>query len=221
VPSDFHMHTDYTDGADSLKRMAAAVRKQGVDIVLFSEHVRHTSTYYDTFLEEVRGLSLEGVTAYSGIETKILDTEGTLDCSLEVASSCDGIVASVHSPPPGLDGTPRGWTGMQPEEALELEYQLAHAIVTKSGAHILGHPMGMAVTKFNLNPLDHLYRLAVACKVSGTAFELNPRYCANTDDWLKVVTRAGCSISFGSDAHRTADVGRAWRQFNRLDVVGQ
>lgn len=218
VPTDFHMHTNYTDGTASLDEMAEAVQEQGVGIVLFTEHVRHTSTYYGTFLAEVRGLSLPGVTAYSGIETKILDAEGTLDCSFEIASSCDGIVGSVHSPPQAPDGGPRSWSGMEPVAALELEFQLALAIVTKSRAHILGHPMGMAVTRFNLKPLEHLYRLAVACKESGKAFELNPRYCANTEEWIEVVSRAGCPVSFGSDAHRTADVGRAWRIFNRMDV---
>ena len=43
-PVDYHMHTTYTDGTASVHEMAEAALSRGIGEVLFSEHVRHTST---------------------------------------------------------------------------------------------------------------------------------------------------------------------------------
>jgi histidinol phosphatase-like PHP family hydrolase len=114
-----------------------------------------------------------------------------------------------------VNGADPSWSKIEPEAALELEFKMAMAIVTKSRAHILGHPMGMVVTRFNLRPLEQLYELAEACCAYDKAFELNTRYCANSQDWIDIVRRAGCKVSFGSDAHKVSDVGSAWQIFMR------
>lgn len=213
VVVDYHMHTAYTDGADGVQQMAEAAESKGIDEVLFTEHVRHTSTYYPEFLSEVRALQCPGLRVHVGVETKILDTEGHLDCSAEIASMCDAIIGSVHRPPPDKSGNTRSWSHMEAEAAVELEFQLALAIVIESRAHILAHPMGMAVKEFGLQPLERLFELACACRDFDKAFELNARYCSSTDAWIDVVRRAGCKVSFGSDAHTRSDVGRAWSRF--------
>ena len=212
---DYHMHTAYTDGSASAQQMAGAAAAQGIHEVLFSEHVRNTSTYYPSFLEEVRALRCPGLSIRVGIETKVLDVEGNLDCSPQVASLCDAIVGSVHRPPADANGPDPSWSRFDAPSALELEFQLAMAIVTKSRAHILGHPLGMVITRFNLQPLEGLYELACACRDFDKAFELNTRYCNSPPDWIDLVRRAGCKVSFGSDAHTTGDVGSAWHLFNR------
>ena len=213
VAVDYHMHTSYTDGTASVAQMAEAAASKGMDEILFSEHVRHTSSYYPEFVTEVRDLRHPGLKINVGVETKILDVEGHLDCSPQTASVCDAVIGSVHNPPPYGGRTGGSWTEFDPNSALELEFQLAWAIVTESQAHILGHPMGISITRFKLQPLDQLSRLANACKVHGKAFELNARYCFSPESWIEIVQRAGCNISFGSDAHRTSDVGRAWELF--------
>jgi len=212
---DYHMHTEHTDGTATIRQMAEAATGNGIDEILFSEHVRHSSTYYPLFVDEVRSLPDLNLTIRVGIETKVLDLEGRLDCSPQIASLCDGIVASVHRPPEDVNGADPSWSKIEPEAALELEFKMAMAIVTKSRAHILGHPMGMVVTRFNLRPLEQLYELAEACCAYDKAFELNTRYCANSQDWIDIVRRAGCKVSFGSDAHKVSDVGSAWQIFMR------
>lgn len=213
VPVDYHMHTTHTDGSASVQQMAEAAASMRMDEILFSEHVRHTSTYYPEFVAEVREVRHPGLNIHVGVETKVLDVNGYLDCSPQIASMCDAIVGSVHSPP-AFEGRAGGsWSEFDPNSALEFEFQLASAIVSKSRAHILGHPMGIAITRFNLRPLDQLYQLACACKNFDKAFELNARYCFSPPEWLEIVQSAGCKVSFGSDAHRTSDVGRAWAIF--------
>lgn len=214
------MHTSHTDGTATVAQMAEAAFTAGMRQILYTEHVRHTSAYYPSFVAEVRAQGTERLEINVGIETKILDLDGSLDCSPLIASLVEGIVGSVHNPPlVDGHGTTGSWSGMDPEAAAEFEFQLAMSIITRSQAHILGHPMGIAVTRFNLRPLDRLYALACACRDYDKAFELNPRYCSSPGDWVGLVRRAGCKVSFGSDAHKTADVGRAWHLFNSCQGV--
>ena len=213
VATDYHVHTAYTDGTASVQQMAKAAVSKGIVEVLFSGHVRHTSKYFTSFVSEVRALQYPGLNAYIGVETKILDLDGHLDCSRQIASMCDAIIGSVHSPPPNGNGEVRSWSQRDVESALRIEFQLALAIVTKSQAHILGHPMGMVIANFNLRPLEHLYELARACRDFDKAFELNARYCPSPQEWVDIVRQADCKVSFGSDAHTTSEVGSSWYMF--------
>jgi len=213
TPVDYHLHTTHTDGRATVSEMAQAAASIGMTEVLFSEHVRHTSAYFPSFVHEVRELQCPGMTALVGAEAKILDLDGHLDCSPEIAGICDGIIGSVHSLPRDEAGLSQSWSRLEAETALKLEFQLALAIVSKSRAHILGHPMGMVIKTFGVRPLEHLYRLACACRESGKAFELNPGYCSSPKDWIDVVKTAGCRVSLGSDAHSPLEVGNAWSVF--------
>ena len=143
VAVDYHMHTAHTDGTASAQEMADAATSMGIDEILFSEHVRHTSTYYPAFVEEIRALRRPpGLSIRVGVETKVLDTEGHLDCSPQTASLCDVIVGAVHSPPPDSSGAARSWSQLDAESALALEFQLALAIITQSQAQVPGAPHG-------------------------------------------------------------------------------
>lgn len=211
---DYHMHTSHTDGTATAQEMAESAAGNGINEILFSEHVRQTSDYYPAFADEIRGLQIPDLSIRLGIETKVLDVDGTLDCSEEVVALGDAILGSVHRTPADANGRHGEWPELNTKDALELEFQMAMAIVTKSRAHVLAHPMGMVVTKFNLKPLDRLYELARACREFDKAFELNTRYCSSPKEWVEIVQRAGCKVSFGSDAHKTEDVGSSWHLFN-------
>ena len=219
-PVDYHLHTTHTDGKNTIRQMTEAAASAGIREILFSEHVRHTSTYFPGFINEIENVAREfDLTLWKGCETKIMDFDGTLDCSDDIASACDAVIGSVHYPPVELSGGKRRWPELSVEKALDLEFKLAMAIVARSPAHILGHPMGMTITTFQVQPLEQLSELAAACRHSGKAFELNPRYCGDPKNWIELVKQAGCKVSFGSDAHIDADVGRAWKMFVEPESV--
>lgn len=214
---DYHLHTNFTDGLGSVEEMVQAAKGKGLANILFSEHIRAGSTYFFDFARQVQNLSQHDLGIFLGVETKVLDEDGRLDCPAEAAVACDAIIGSVHRPPPDDQGRPRQWSDLEAEAALDLEYRLAMAIVTKSRANILGHPMGMAISKFGLRPIDHLAELAKACRRLGKAFELNPRYCLDPEEMIRLVEDSACLVSLGSDAHRASDVGSAWLVFTRTE----
>jgi histidinol phosphatase-like PHP family hydrolase len=190
--------------------MAVAGAQANLTAVLFSEHVRHTSTYFPEFVDDIRRLAIPELAVWVGVEAKVLDLEGRLDCSPAVAQDCDAIIGSVHVP---LATAASKWSELSAEAAVALEFQMAMAIVCRSQAHILGHPMGMVIARFGQKPLAEIRALAEACRDNDKAFELNARYCADLKFWIDTVTQVGCPVSLGSDAHRPADVGRAWQMF--------
>lgn len=217
-PVDYHLHTSYTDGTASVQKMAGVAVEIGLVEVLFSEHVRRTSTYFPSFVTDVRGLGYANLKSYAGVEAKILSFDGHLDCPIDVAQMCDVIIGSVHSPPAELSGASCDWRQMDVKDALRLEFSLAMAVLTKSEAHILGHPMGMVITYFNFCPLEHLYKLARACCDFDKVFELNARYCASPGEWIDIVRLANCKVSLGSDSHGTTGVGSSWNMFMENSV---
>lgn len=213
APFDFHNHTTWTDGADRAVDMAHATRRQGIERMLFSEHVRTTSTYFPEFESEIRALAVDGLQILVGIEAKALDAGGTIDAAPETIRRCDIVLGSVHSPPPDESGGTGRWSGLDAKVAIDLEFRLALGIVRSSPAHVLAHPMGMAVSRFGAKPLAEIEALAKACRDHGKAFELNARYCPDPALWARVVRDAGCPVSFGSDAHRVSEAGVAWSMF--------
>lgn len=217
IALDLHMHTTHTDGKATIAEMADAAVAAGVAEILFSEHVRHTSTYFPEFAREVRALQLPRLRAYLGAEAKVLDLEGVLDCPPSAAAICDALIGSVHSLPANPDGSPQKWSHLDAATAVEREFAYAMAIVTKSRAHILGHPMGMCVTRLRVAPIEQIGQLARACREHGKAFELNVRYCPQPTEWVAAVKQAGCLVSIGSDAHSTREVGGAWAAFMKTN----
>jgi putative hydrolase len=207
------VHTIFTDGTASVKEVAEEGLRVGIEEILFSDHIRHDSKYFPEFVEQINGVNLPGIKTYVGIETKILDLNGTLDCTQEIGEMCAAIIGSVHSPPLGGRIKTQSWRDIGVEIAIELEFQLAMAIVTKSQAHILGHPFGMVVKHFGYCPVGYLETLANTCREYNKAFELNPCYCIDQALWIDTVKNAECKVSLGSDAHQICEVGSAWNVF--------
>lgn len=211
-PIDYHNHTTWTDGTASSQEMADATAAAGIREILFSEHIRSDSTYFPDFAAEIRALSVPNLKVFVGVEAKILGTDGTLDAPRGIENLTDAIIGSVHSPP-NADGTSGSWQSFTAAEALALELDLALAIVRKSRAHIIGHPLGMCITKFRLTPNEELLSIARACAEHDKAFELNPRYCIEPAVMADIATSAGCKVNIGSDAHFTNAVGTSWKKF--------
>jgi histidinol phosphatase-like PHP family hydrolase len=94
---DFHIHTTWTDGTRSVRDMYDAAVAAGLEMALFSEHARRSSgDWFPKFADEVRSLPQDGCKALVGVETKVDDLSGAIDCTDEILSHCDLVMASVH-----------------------------------------------------------------------------------------------------------------------------
>ena len=176
--------------------------------ILFSEHARASSiSWFPSFAAEVRALEKDTCKAHVGAETRICDNNGTLDTCNEILELCDFIVASVHRFPGEEHSLSK--ENFSPEKAIEIEYALSCAAINNPNVDILGHPFGMCISRFNIEPSEHywlsLFQMAAEKDV---AIELNAKYhkymLKKIIIWCK---QTGVRISPGSDAHSKDEVG--------------
>jgi len=201
-PSDiqgiFHVHTTYSDGADTIEVMAREAQKRGYHYLGIADHSQ--SAFYANGLSEPRvrqqheeidrvNAKLKGITILKGIEADILP-DGSLDYSDAVLASFDFVVASVHSS-----------FGLS-EEAMTA--RLCRALENPYTT-MLGHPTGRLLLSRESYALD-MEKILQAAQKHGKIIELNAHPYRLDLDWIfcKEARKRGIPISINPDAHETA-----------------
>ncbi|MDD1779352.1 MAG: PHP domain-containing protein, partial [Candidatus Helarchaeota archaeon] len=148
---DFHIHTCWTDGQNSVQAMYRQACHLGLECILFSEHARKTSSaWFPKFAAEVRSLPEKPCLALVGVETRVVDFAGNINLDEDMVSLCDLVVGSVHRFPDNSGGM-RPFETLLAEEAIEIEFKLACSLLENPKVDILGHPLGISITKFGIN----------------------------------------------------------------------
>jgi DNA polymerase (family 10) len=190
-----HVHSSWSDGLQSIDRLAQECILRGFSYLCLSDHSR--SAFY------ARGLSIEAVLSqkeevgrlnralspfkiFFGIESDIL-SDGKLDYPDEVLAEFDFVIGSVHSR-----------LGMGEEEATERLI----AAVENPYLTVLGHVSGRLLLSREGYPYA-VEPLIEAMKRHGVALEHNCNPHRLDPDWpiLKRAAAEGVSISLGPDAH--------------------
>jgi DNA polymerase (family 10) len=190
-----HSHSDWSDGAHTLEKMALTAKEQGFEYLVISDHSQ--SAFYANGLKEDRlraqheqiGLlneSLAPFKIFKSIESDILN-DGRLDYSDTILATFDLVIASVHSN-----------LRMPLEKAMQrLITALKNPFTT-----ILGHPTGRLLLSRKGYPVDHLELLDV-CAEQQVVMELNahPRRLDMDWRWLEDALQRNVLTSIDPDAH--------------------
>jgi DNA polymerase (family 10) len=196
IRGDVHMHTDATDGKNTIREMADAAVARGYEYIAITDHTKNLAMTFG--LDDERALKhiarireveeeMEGrIRIFPGIEVDIL-AEGELDLSNDVLAQMDVVIASVHS----LFNQPKEQMTERILRALENRY-----------TRILGHPTGRLLLRREGFALD----LAAICKSAaelGVAMEHNayPDRLDLCDRDLRLAKETGCKIVINTDAH--------------------
>ncbi|TDW96342.1 helix-hairpin-helix domain-containing protein [Dinghuibacter silviterrae] len=190
-----HSHSDWSDGAHTLEKMASTAKAQGLEYLVISDHSK--SAFYANGLSEERikaqheqiaalNERLAPFKIFKSIESDILN-DGRLDYSDQVLATFDLVIASVHS---NLN---------MPKEKAMLRVLTA---IRNPFTTILGHPTGRLLLSRKGYPVDHLELLDV-CAASGVVMELNahPRRLDMDWRWLEDALARGVLTSIDPDAH--------------------
>lgn len=193
-----HVHTDWSDGMNTLREMAEGARDRGCTHVAICDHSR--SAAYAGGLDERRvraqaeaidalNAELTGVTVLKGTECDIL-ADGSLDFPDEVLAAFDLVVASIHS-----------------RFELDAGLQTARLVRAVSSPHvdILGHPTGRLLLDRSGYPVE-VDAVVAACREHGVAVEINASPWRLDLDWRHVLRlRApGLRWAVNTDAHEVA-----------------
>ncbi len=199
IRGDVHMHTDATDGRNTIREMAEAAIARGYEYIAITDHSKNLAM--TNGLDDERALDhigrireveqeLEGkIRIFPGIEVDIL-SDGALDLSNEVLAQMDVVIASIHS------------LFNQPEE--EMTARILRAIENPY-VRILGHPTGRLLLRrepFQINLAAILRRAAEL----GVAMEHNayPDRLDLCDRDLRMAKQLGCNIVINTDSHHTS-----------------
>ena len=190
-----HVHSTYSDGADSLAAMAAAVRDRGYEYLGIADHSQ--SAAYAGGLkpdavkrqwEEIDRLNEEMAPfrIFKGIESDIL-TDGALDYDDDVLAQFDYTVVSVHSQF-NLDRN-------------KMTTRIVRAI-EHPAATIVGHLTGRLLLDREGYEID-IDRIIAAAAEHGVAIEINAHPARLDIDWrhVKKARDQGVSIAINTDAH--------------------
>jgi DNA polymerase (family 10) len=212
---DFHMHTTFSDGDDSLEAMIAAAAARGYQYHAISDHAmggrRRFGMDPQSVLaqrEEIEKASARyGIVTLQGTEVDILP-DGSLDFADDVLAQLDIVVASVHS------------AVRQSRE--EMTARLIRACENRY-VTIIGHPTGRRLEGFPGYEFDYDAVFAAAAR-TGTALEIDGQ-AARLDLPATLARKArafGVTFSLDSDAHRTGDLANvefAIGQARRAGIV--
>lgn len=99
---DFHVHTDYTEGTNTVFELCEQAILNNLKLICFSEHVRRSLSYdFDALLRDIDTARQRypRLKILSGCEAKVMDLDGSLDVSEEILSKVEIVIASFHSFP--------------------------------------------------------------------------------------------------------------------------
>ena len=169
---DAHLHTNWTDGEDSIEEMIKRACDLNLKWILFSEHNRRDSEYsYKSFYDDIKNIQKKypQIKLFCGAECKILNNNGNIDINSEASKFAEIITGVVHRFPNEVGNImkPSNKTFSQKDKnnALIMEKELSIAGINAGEFSILGHPLGMTIRRFGLKPdISHFIDLISECK---------------------------------------------------------
>ncbi|MFL6274942.1 MAG: DNA polymerase/3'-5' exonuclease PolX [Blastocatellia bacterium] len=194
---DFHMHTTWSDGQNSIREMIEAARRRGYQYIAITDHTQSTSIANGNTpaellkeIEEIDAAAREydDIRVLKGAEVDIL-SDGSLDMPFEVLDQLDWIVISIHA---GFQQTKEQITE-RVVRAMETGYP-----------NVFAHPTGRILGERPGYEID-LEQVFAAAKKHNVRLELNssPYRLDLNSYWLRVARQAGVSFVISTDAHQT------------------
>jgi DNA polymerase (family 10) len=201
IRGDLHMHTNATDGRDTILQMAEAAHSRGLSYIAITDHSKNLAM--TNGLDDARALAhiqrirevdaqMEGrIRVLPGIEVDIL-ADGTLDLDDATLAQMDIVVASIHS---------------RFDQPIEQTTDRVLRALENPHTRILGHPTGRKVLKRDAYALNIDTVLKRAAEL-GVAVEHNaaPARSDLNDLHLKLAKQHGCKIVVDTDAHATEEL---------------
>jgi len=198
---DLHVHSDWSDGANSIEEMARAAIGKGLEYIVLTDHSKHLGIAHGLDEKQLkqqwkeidatnRKLKAEGseFKILKGTECDILK-DGSMDFSDEILEQFDVVCASAHSS-----------FNLSEEEQTE---RIKRAMRNKN-VDIICHLTGRVINQRDAYKLD-IGEIIKTAKETGTVLEINafPNRLDLKDEYIKKCVEAGVKMSIDTDSHLT------------------
>lgn len=200
IRGDLHIHSDWSDGRNSMREMVLAARDRGYEYVVISDHSPGLGIARGLSIErlqrqkeEIEELrrTIDGITIFHGSEVN-LRSDGTMDFPDDVLAELDVVIASIHSA--------MGQSQEIMTERVIRALNNPHVdIIGHLSARLLGHRPPVALD------MDRVLRTAAQ---TGTALEINamPDRLDLKDIYVRQARDLGVKLVINTDSHRTSDL---------------
>lgn len=195
IKGDLHVHSNWSDGRDTLESMVHAAEARGYEYVCISDHSAGRGIAHglneDRLRQQIAEIlelrrNAKGIRVLTGMEVDIR-TDGTLDMPDEVLEQLDIVTGSIHS------GMSQG------------QEQMTERIITameNPNMDILGHPTGRLMP--DRGPIDvDMEAVFQAALRTGTALEINamPSRLDLKDTHVHRARELGVGLVINTDSH--------------------
>jgi DNA polymerase (family 10) len=195
IKGDLHVHTEWSDGADSIQDMAMAARAMGYEYIALCDHSQSLHIANGLSIEKLRSQmvaideindTVENFTILKGSEADIL-ADGSLDLPDDVLGDLDIVVGSVH-------------TNMR-QESDAITRRVLTALENEH-LTILAHPTSRILGRREPTALD-IDRMIEVAKEHDKVLEVNayPDRLDLSDENVRKAMDAGVMICIDTDAH--------------------
>ena len=203
IRGDLHMHTDASDGRDTIRQMAEAAMARGLKYIAITDHSKNLAM--TNGLDDARALAhvkrirevdkeMKGaIRVLAGIEVDIL-ADGSLDLADATLAEIEVVVASVHS--------------HFNQSSEEMTARVLRALENPH-VRILGHPTGRKVLSREAYAID-IEQVLQRAAALGVAVEHNaaPARADLSDLHLRRAREIGCKVVVNTDAHASEELDR-------------
>ena len=195
IRGDFHIHTTWSDGSDSLETVAKAGERLGYQYLAICDHspslkVAHGMTVQRLRrqMTQIRALNARAARfrLLMGAEVDIL-ADGRMDYPDKVLAELDFVVGAIHS-------------GFRQSEAVLTRRLIA--AMRNPYVTLIAHPTGRLMGQREPYPLD-LDAVCAAANDTGTALEINayPKRLDLSDAAARRAGDAGVMLAISTDTH--------------------
>jgi DNA polymerase (family 10) len=197
LKGDLQVHSNWTDGANSIMEMADQARKIGLEYIVVTDHSKYLAMTGGLDEEklseqgkEIDKLNeqLEGIRILKGVELNILK-DGTLDIPDRALKSLDVACAAVHS-----------HFNMSKQDMTKRVLKT----IENPNVDILLHPTTRQIQKREPIQLD-MEKIVVAAKDNGTILDIDsyPDRLDLKDEHIRKAVEVDAKLGISSDAHAT------------------
>ncbi|MFH1445485.1 MAG: PHP domain-containing protein [Nanoarchaeota archaeon] len=197
----WHVHTNYTDGKNSVFEFCQKAQDKGFSSIAFTEHVRKELTYnFDNFLADIsKARDKFDIKIIAGCEAGVLDEKGTLDISEEVLKKCEVVFAAFHRPIQTHADYLKAVMNMlqNPNVDAWAHPHFIPAKIMPTGFMIPSDTMHLSV--------DELKSIMALAAKNNVLIENSVRY-QTPEDFIAVAKLQGATIFKGYDAHNVDEI---------------
>lgn len=197
---DFHVHSKWSDGGNSIEEIVKYAIKKGYEFIAITDHSKSLGIAKGLDekkleaqrkeIEELRG-KYPQIKILHGIEVDI-KSDGTLDFDNEILSSLDIVIAAIHS-------------GFKQDK--ETITKRLISAMENPYVYIIAHPSGRLIGERESYNVD-MERVLEYARNTGTILEINayPQRLDLRDIYCKRAKELGVKIAIGTDAHWTSQM---------------